>query len=184
MNTEYFTALRNTLRTASEKAFSQIREHHPDEEFYAFALNTDDSVMTAVECANSEQGYQRTANGFEFSETELRFARWNVGDWAYEGITTEFSQAVHQVLNGAERDTVEDSMGFGAFRARVHQTMIEALQDLEANHFWGTGKVREKITMFVSTSDLDMAEQLENASAQKLNSISVYERFLARYARD
>ncbi|MBN1287971.1 MAG: DUF4303 domain-containing protein [Anaerolineae bacterium] len=185
MGADYFTTLRTAVRAASEKAFTQIRENHPDEEFYAFALNTDDSVLTAVECANSEEGFQRAVKRFAYTDpADLSYLRWNVPEWAYESIATEFSPAVHQALNGAERSHIEESLGFVAFRERVHQTMIEALQDLEANHFFGTGNVREKITVFVSISDSDLAERLENVSAQKLNPVSVYERFLARYSLD
>jgi hypothetical protein len=181
MSADYFNRLRTAIRAASEKAFIHVRESHPDETFYAFALNTDDSIMSAVACANSEEAYQRAVSRDGYTDPDdLQYVRWSLGEWAYEGIPTEHSQTVHQLLNGTERDHVEESMGFVAFRDQVHTTLIEALHDLEAGHVFGIGDTRETITVFVSISDSDRAEQLENESARRLNPVSVYERFLAR----
>ena len=59
--------------------------------------------------------------------------------------------------------------------------MTQALGDLDAAGFFGTGEKREAVALFCSISDSDDAERLENESAERLNPPTVYEKFRDRY---
>lgn len=59
--------------------------------------------------------------------------------------------------------------------------MIFALGELDAAGFFGSGSEREQVTLFVSISDSDESEAIEDASAQRLKPASVHERFARRH---
>jgi hypothetical protein len=59
--------------------------------------------------------------------------------------------------------------------------MIEALRLLDQEGLFGVGAERERITLFVTISDDNGAEELENISAKLLNPPAVFDRFIKRY---
>lgn len=179
--------MRREIAAAARRAFQTVVNNHPNERFYAFALYSDDAAMTVVSAANSEEALKRKArNEAENSPTQdlSGWARWATGEWAYEAEGGEHFDRVHDLLNAADLLGAEDDCDdreFPAFKADLYNTMIEALGDLDAEGFFGIGEQREAVTVFCSISDSDDAEELENRSAQKLNSASVYEKFKNRY---
>ena len=181
-----FARLRAAVYNSAKRAFIEVHESHPSERFYAFALYTDDGVMGISPSANSEEGYQRMVGNYramfgETSPAELRYLRWATAEWAYEAAGQEHFHPVHSLLTAVDRYGPEEEDGFVAFKSQVLTTMVEALQDLDADGLFGSGEEREKVTLFISISDSGVAEQVEDESARKLNPESVYARFRARY---
>ena len=192
-----FQALRTATREAAEQAFAEVRGAHPDEHFYAFALYTDDGVMTVEPAANTEEGFRRkVGDGRETNPAQSNYYRWATAEWAYEAAGSEHFQAAYDLLNVPERydgdgaeeaeeedpdEAFEEDERFVAFKKQVIETMVEALSRLDSEGFFGSGGVREEVTLFVSISDSDAAQEVENDSARKLNPPAVYERFAARY---
>jgi Domain of unknown function (DUF4303) len=70
---------------------------------------------------------------------------------------------------------------FPEFARQLHADMIAALRLLDREGLFGTGDERAAITLFVSISDDDAAEALENESAKALNPPAVADAFLRRY---
>ncbi len=178
-----FTQFRTAVRDAAEKAFTEVRAAHPDEHFYAFALYTDDGAMTVVPAANTEEGFQRKVGE---DGAEANYYRWATGEWAYEAVGSKAFQAASDLLNaddryeGEESDD-EDDPAFAAFKSQVIEAMTLGLAEMEAEGFFGSGPARERVTLFVSISDSDESEMVEDASARSLNPLPVYERFAVRY---
>lgn len=173
-----FNILRTEIKEAAKKAFTAVRAEHPDERFYAFALYSDDGAMTVEPAANTEQGLDRKAKEYGYDPVPS-WLRWMTGEWAYEADGGENFLKVYEMLE-TEGDYDEDaSEEFEAFRTHVYEAMIAALEDLEAEHFFGVGEAREAITLFCSISDSDDSRQLENESARRLNPPTVYQKFLA-----
>lgn len=171
-----FSSLRNEIKDAAQRAFESVIKKYPNEQFYAFALYSDDGVMTIEPTCNSEEALRDKAkvSGYLLIPDSLR---WLTSEWAYEYEGSEYFKAVYRMLN------VEGRCGeseFEAFRFKVYETMIEALGDLDAEGFFGIGEKRENITIFCSISDSEDAAQFENESARQLNPMSVYEKFLNR----
>jgi hypothetical protein len=59
--------------------------------------------------------------------------------------------------------------------------MVEALRQLDAEQFFGTGDARDRVTLFVSVSDDDGALDIETKSAEVLNPPPVAAAFAKRY---
>ena len=76
-----FVKLRAEISSAARKAFTEVRDSNPGEAFYAFALYTDDGVMTIEPSANSEENLTRTAGSYGYSDpADLAYLRWSVNE--------------------------------------------------------------------------------------------------------
>lgn len=182
-----FDLLRQEIKDAARAAFGVVRRNHSDEQFYAFALYSDESAMTVCPAANTEEGLARRAEEYGYSKPQqLASLRWATGEWAYEFEGAEFFDRACALINGEDRyegeadeDPLEESEAFVAFRTQVFEVIVLALEDLDAEGFFGAGDAREAITLFCTLSDFDEAGQIEADSARRLNPASVYERFAA-----
>ena len=180
-----WTQFQAAVRDGARAAFREVRAVHPSEHFYAFALYTDDGVMTVVPAANSEESFGRKGGG----KAEAAYYRWATGEWAYKAVGSEHFGAAYVLLNGEGRDGEdaeaedewEESPQFAEFRRQVIESLVGALVDLEGEGFFGRGAAREGVTVFVSVSDSDDTVEIENESARRLNPPAVYERFAGRY---
>ena len=66
------------------------------------------------------------------------------------GCGAEHFQPARDLLNTPGRYDPEDEHASRAFTQQFHVTLIAALQDLEADGFFGVGDAREKVTVFVT----------------------------------
>ncbi|WP_174915967.1 DUF4303 domain-containing protein [Burkholderia lata] len=165
------------IAQATTSVFSALKNEHPDEDFYAFALYTDNSAMSVVAAGNSEQALEEVLkNADERSPEQDAYYRWASSEWLYEAFHgSEFKGVSKTVRESADRSN------FRKFKVDVHAAMIEALRTVDVDGLFGTGLDREKIIVFVTITDDDNAEQFENDSAKQLNSPAAYQRFLNRY---
>lgn len=172
-----FAALRRKMTEAARWAFTEVQENHPKERFYAFALPSDDGAMTVEPAANSEEALERAADG---DEDTLAWMRWSTSEWTYETEGGDHFNDVYDAINADDRYDEDDEGAFGAFKEKLFETMILALEDLDAKGFFGKGKARSAVTLFCSVTDSEDAEKLEDESARRLNPAAVYRRFAAR----
>ncbi|VWB26961.1 hypothetical protein BLA13014_00996 [Burkholderia aenigmatica] len=174
MNTQDLIA---HIAQATATVFSALRNEHPDEDFYAFALYTDSSAMSVQAAGNSEQALEEVLKNAEDRSPESdAYSRWASSEWAYEA----FRGVGFKEISKALRES-PDRSNFSKFKADAHAAMIEALRTADASGVFGTGTDREKIIIFVTITDDNDAEQLENDSAKQLNSPAAYQKFLNRY---
>jgi hypothetical protein len=167
--------LRKLITAAAKRAFTEVREAHRDEDFYAFALYTDDGLMTVMPSANTEQGYQRAVKKYGFKKRqEKSYVRWATAEWAYEGVGADAFNQVCDLINGQEIDDMSAKANY------VIGSMVGALKALDDKGVFGKGEARKKITVFVSISDSDDAEGIENKSAEMLNPPAVFAEFQKR----
>ena len=155
-----------SVRDAARQAFGDLRRAHPDETFYAFALYTDDGWMTIVPAANSEEGFRRATED-DPDPANQKYSRRATAEWAYEAAGDEYFDAANDLLNAPPAD---EGTGDGDEAAQAHRYrdegnallggMVEGLRLLDAKGFFGTGAEREKVTLFVSISDSDEAEEV------------------------
>ena len=207
MNSFDFDTLRVQIREAARLAFGALRAQHPDETFYAMALYTDDGAMTVCTSANSEEAFQRILLGDDFSDpASVAATRWFTAEWAYESVHSEhfdvpcerlrkhvltldddapaadaksFAAPARRLLAHVLKLGKNDS--FGVFRSKLHDTMVQALAELDQEGFFGTGSQRQALTLFCSISDSDEAEAFEDRSAKQLNPPAVFAAFEKRW---
>ncbi|HZN66471.1 MAG TPA: DUF4303 domain-containing protein, partial [Tepidisphaeraceae bacterium] len=135
---------------AARKAFTSLTKSHPDETFYAFALYTDESAMTIIPAATSEESIERRLGGYgKLSPQSRKAMRWSTGEWAYEsvGADREFDSICKTLAKGGYYDPDDDEAHRAHFSA-VFETMVRALEALDKEGLFGKGKAREQVTLF------------------------------------
>ncbi len=175
--------LRKDVRAAAERALKELRKKAGKEPLYAFALYSDDDAMTLIPAANTESGLRACAERYGFTTAKQidGSLRWSTAEWAYEGVGADrqFNEICEHLARFATGDWPVAG-GHRRFRKQVYEAAIGALEDLDADGAFGRGKDRERLTLFVTISDSDVAPKLERASAKRLNSPEVYRRFQKR----
>jgi hypothetical protein len=171
--------LRSLIRDAARNAFDELRQAHPEETFYAFALYVDDRLMKMMPAANSEEDFAKVSR--QHHHDYLARARWSIAEWANKGMGEDHFQPVYDLLNSDSRDPTRTGKQFDALGSKVIAGMVGALQDLDVDGFFGTGSQRAKVTLFVSISDSSQSRELEDESARHLNPAGVPEAFIGRF---
>ncbi|EAU1471539.1 DUF4303 domain-containing protein [Salmonella enterica] len=159
---------------AAKKAFSLLRERHPNEHFYAYSLYTDSSAMTIVPAANTIEYLDGILD--EESENELSYYKWTTAEWGYEAIGGEYFKNVCRII----RNDHHQEEYLSHFN-KICNDMMLVLQQLDKDGFFGVGNEREKVTLFITISDDDRSLNIENKSASILNSHDIYINFLSRF---
>ena len=160
--------LKTDLSLAVRAAVTALRNAKPDEAFYAFALFTDDDAAGVSLAANSEEGFARTVARYNFKdERENVGLRWYTSEWEYKGFGLEhfsaFDAAIESTKPASERE-------FKAYRKRMLSLMVDVLAGLDAEHFFGEGVQRERVTLLCAITDADSAgEKYQEQSIRKLN---------------
>ncbi|MDR6500760.1 hypothetical protein J2785_003930 [Burkholderia ambifaria] len=177
-----FSDFQREIADAARATFKALRALHPDEHFYAFALYTDSGAMTVVPAANSVEGLSRVRaqQAVADDDPDPQYV-WGFSEWAYAAAeASPFNVICGKLADEVLSPTFVRSR-FAEFSRQLHADMIEALRLLDRDGLFGTGEARESITLFISISDDDAAEALENESAKALNPPAVADKFLRRY---
>ncbi|HYE17764.1 MAG TPA: DUF4303 domain-containing protein [Tepidisphaeraceae bacterium] len=159
------------LKEAATKAFSDLRAAHSGEQFYAFALYTDDDAAGIAPAANTEGALAERLAQYKFKNPlDVLSVRWNTGEWKFAMVGAE-----HFGPSDALLAEVEKAAGtFKKYRQRVFDAMIGALAALDREGFFGVGADRERATLLCAVTDADKAgEQFSERSIRELNPPSV-----------
>jgi Domain of unknown function (DUF4303) len=174
-----WNALGLEIHEAARKVFDDLKKAHPEEEVYAYALYTDSGAMTVLGSANSVRGFEKAISQQpDTSPATLAYYKWATSEWAYEGWKSSYFNEISEQLR-----TSKDRADFSSFKRNILASMKGALKKLDEEGFFGTGAEREKVVLFISVTDDDSAESVENESAILLNPKSIAEKFALRYER-
>ena len=160
-----------------KQAIQDLHLARPDENFYALALYTDDSAMTIALAANSREALElRLLDEDEDDRDESRpYFQWATSEWEYEAWRGDlFKEASKELREASERDDIS------TFRKKLHLSMINVLKELNQEGFLDRF-AGEKPTLFITVTDDDAAESVENNSAKLLNAPDAYAVFMNRY---
>jgi hypothetical protein len=145
--------LRGLLADAARTAFDELRNAHPDEVFYAFALEVADGTPTVSASANTEGGLLRVAERYaadgygqveRLASDEPGSLRWRTSDWEHRAVGTGHFAEANALI--AETVDPEDS---GA----VVKALVGACRDLNREDFFGWGPERDAVVVLITTSD-------------------------------
>jgi Domain of unknown function (DUF4303) len=196
-----YRAARAVTRDAARRAFTRVRDEHPGERFYAFALCTDLDVQSLCASANTEEGFRWRLERNEKSrkQTEAAIAkhgmtwadytnyfRWNLPEWAYHQIEGGDFRAldplildpVHMRANELEE---EDPEGFDDHRTRVCGSMILAMKDLDEEGLFGAGEERRAVVLLCDLVEPPEKYWFAVESARRLNPPEVFDGFLKQW---
>lgn len=159
---------------ATFEAIKKLLTEKTDENFYAFSLYTDSSAMTVSLSANSEERLHSILNAEEDKSKETQsYYKWATSEWAYEGFSAENFSDISKALRESP-----DRANFLQFKEKLVQTLINTLKKLKLSELAPT--LNDSV-LFVSVTDDDDAERIENISAGLINDKSVASCFVSRY---
>ena len=149
-----YLKLASMVCDALRASFTELLTSNPGQDFYAFALFTDDSLQFAHPVANTEEGLSQTVSHYneevdpKYGMTSTRNSmRWSYGDWRFfPDVGEKHFQQINEVLGEnfcAEEDEFEQQI------EPLWQAMLDGFQQLDREGFFGTGESRTKITLLV-----------------------------------
>lgn len=158
-----FSQLTDEIREGARKAFTKIRDSHPNEIINAFALFSDDDAMTIVHAGNSD--YAR------FSKGDDDDFLWNPSEWSYcDG--SEYLDIAYRLILTQHQD-LPSNINSDDFKAGFIESTITALEQLDNEGFFGSNLIRESTIVLFAISDSDYIDD----AVRRLNTPSMYERY-------
>ena len=184
----FFQKMEAKIQKAVKADVKKILKEVGSERIYAAALVTDSDCITLFLAVNTYENMQRTDTRYieildlpDEQAQKIRagiasVTKWVPDEWGYSDGNDGKLTKVSKLLFAKE---ASDSAEYAAHRKLFIDTVISAFKGvIESKAF---GKRSEEIVYFVSMSDDEKIEELENYSAKQLNSAEVYEQFLKRY---
>ncbi|RBP42482.1 uncharacterized protein DUF4303 [Roseimicrobium gellanilyticum] len=174
-------SLEERVYAASKAAFSAVIKAHPDQNFYAFGLFTDDSLQFLHAVANTEEALTETVRRYK-KEVDPQFGctsthagmRWAYGDW---GFFPEIADEHFIEINDIVRANFDlPSEQFAAAVEPMWLAVLTGLKRLEQEHFFGEGHTRSKITLLVVG---DLPPEFVESWVRELNPSDVVERYVS-----
>lgn len=165
----------NCSRITTE-AINSLLSQRQSEDIYAYALYTDSSAMSISFGANSVSNFNnRLATEDEVTSEDVAYFKWNTAEWEYESYAEEKFENINNQLSNLSLTMNESE--FQTFFEDLITIMTEALKIAKTN----TTKETKKSTFFITVTDDDIAEEIENKSATVINTPEVAKLFLRRY---
>jgi hypothetical protein len=163
------------LQTASLAAVRGLLSKHEGEHIYALALFTSDDGANVALAANTEEGYQAhltaEAEDEPNSPEDEIYYRWASSEWVMEGWDRTAFSRVNALLAQQEKSD------FDSYFDNLIEAMTAALVATKA----ALGERLADVTAFVTVTDSNDAEEIENASASRINAADLAGRFLRRF---
>jgi hypothetical protein len=177
-----FNQLRTDLKRATQAAIVELRASHPDEDFYAFALYTDDGVAGVSPAANTEEAFAEAVGRYKFKDPrENAYVRWATGEWKYQGFGTEHFKRGYDAIASMRH---ADDEAFARFRRQILDLMVAVLGELDAGGLFGSGPERDRVTLLCSVTDADSSgEAFQKQSIRFLNPPAVIAAYEASWAQ-
>ncbi|WP_328802633.1 DUF4303 domain-containing protein [Paenibacillus sp. LX16] len=153
-----------------------ILEEVKKEKVYGCAFGTDSDFVTLFLAVNTEESLVRhitnmKAQGLCNSKEDENYYRWGFCEYQY-GDTTHFNH-ISKFLYATEN--VLD------YKDEMIKIMAKVVKETDDVLFDQFGQSKEDIIFFVSMTDDDMAEKLENQSVIQMTNAKLVDDFLHRY---
>ena len=174
---QFYKDLVGKIRDAAEKDIQKIMAKTGSEKIYAAALVTDSDCVTLFLAVNTLE-YLKDNGGFESED------RWIPDEWGYSDESGSELSKLSRLL--FEHDRAISSDGYTdeeweQNRRQFFEAAVAAFVRLKVENVFG--ERTKEVTCFVSISDDDQAEELENWSAQLLNTPELATVFVNRYQK-
>lgn len=179
-----FSALRTELREGAAKAFESIRRAHADERINAFAIVSDDGAMSLAHIGNSAEALARRQEIFRtelvqrFGESIVWDCVWNASEWHYTEGAGFLDIPYRRVVNHHSERHGDSRMEFPLFRDLMFEASVAALEDLRNGKFFTKDAHEDEVVVLFQVSDSCIDSRVQNDWVRRLNSPSVYQRYL------
>ncbi|MCI8373248.1 MAG: DUF4303 domain-containing protein [Lachnospiraceae bacterium] len=193
---EFYNDLTLKIQQAVKKVMSKILQKTGDETIYAAALVTDSDCTTLFLAVNTYEYLEKRdleylqLMDFHLSEEEQRqlnegtasLTKWLPDEWGYadsdDDDGSELFNEISRLLYEHDEEEDFDDDAYEENQELFFAAVTSAFQKLKEEKAFG--ERTEEILCFISISDDDRAEEIENESARQLNSPQLYEPFFNR----
>ena len=153
---------------------TKILSERSNENIYGIGLYTDSSAMTVCLSANSTEELQAILDSdSDKSKENQNYYTWAISEWSYESYEAELFSELSKELRLSP-----DRAQFPEFKSDLINSLTNVLKRVKQEVFNRDGDI---VTMFVSMTDDDDAESIENVSSKLINSDVIHDLFLQRY---
>ncbi|MGG4217968.1 DUF4303 domain-containing protein [Paenibacillus jamilae] len=164
------------FRTGFLDDLKSILEEVKNEKIYACAFGTDSDFVTLFLAVNTEESLVRhvtnmKAEGLCDSKEDENYYRWGLSEYQY-GDTTHLNH-ISKLLYATE-----NVLDYKDEMIKIMAKVVKETDDVLFNQF---SQSKEDIIFFVSMTDDDMAEELEDQSVIQMTNAKLVDGFLYRY---
>lgn len=189
MNT-FYKELDNKIQQAVKVEMQNIQRKIGKERIYAVALVTDSDCVTLFLAVNTYEYLQKRdkkyAKELDLSEEDLKnvkegsvsLTQWILDEWGYSDGKNSQLNMISELLFEHDESEQYDEESYEENQRLFFETVTSAMKHLIAEKVFG--EYSEEITFFISMSDDERTEEIENYSAKLLNSADIYENFYHR----
>ncbi|APO47460.1 hypothetical protein BS614_27735 [Paenibacillus xylanexedens] len=172
----FLSEFENQFRAGFLPDLEQTLAKVQHEKVYACAFGTDSDWITLFLAVNTEESLTRhitnmKEQGLCDSEQDEIYYRWGCSEYQY-GEDTHFNHISRLLYATEEVQEYKD----GIIRI-IAKVVNETVDDVFARY----GQAKADITFFVSLTDDDLAEEIENQSVHQMTVPSLASKFLKRY---
>ncbi|MEK5465673.1 DUF4303 domain-containing protein [Paenibacillus sp. FSL R7-0210] len=170
--TEFEQRIREGLVADLEAILAEVAH----EKVYVCAIGTDSDFVTLFLAVNTEQSLARhiadmTSEGLcDDAETELYY-KWAI---------SEFQYGEHSHFNHISRFLYAEDNVY-QYKDEMVKIIAKVVNETKDDLFTKYNQTKEDITFFVSMTDDELAEELENESVALMTNPELVSEFLARY---
>ena len=190
---DFFESIESKIYKAIKKDMKYILKKIGNEKIYSIALVTDEDCISVYLAANTfEFLRKKDLDILKFmkqylSEDEIRgvengsysLTKWIPAEWGYSDDGSGGLTKISRLLFEQEANNPTE---YEKNKHLYFETITSVLKRLMKENVFGS--YTNDITFFVTLSDGDGIYEIENYSAQQLNSSEVYEKFLHRHEKN
>lgn len=189
---DFFESIEPKIYKAIKQDMKYILKKIGSEEIYSIALVTDEDCVSVYLAANSFEFLRKKDLDIlklmkqYLSEDEIRgvesgsysLTKWIPAEWGYsDGKNSSLTKISHLLFEQQANNPTEYEKNKHLF----FETITSVLKGVIKENVFGS--YTNDITFFITLSDGDGIYEIENHSAQQLNSAEVCEKFLHRHER-
>ena len=162
------------LTRAARAAFTELLARHPTEQFYSFALYSDEGAMTVCPAANTLTHLATRP------PDHLPYAKFEPAEWKYEmmGADAQFDELSNQLSTQTLHGDVAETEEFEQFRQQLFATCVDVLAGLRQQRFFDEAAGRP-VFLFFSVSDSDPSAAELAQRVRRLNDNAYRDEYLA-----
>lgn len=172
----FLNEFENQFRAAFLTVLEQTMVKVEHEKVYACAFGTDSDWVTLFMAVNTEESLSKhitnmKEQGLCDSEQDEIYYRWGCSEYQY-GEDTHFNH-ISRLLYATEE--VQE------YKEEIIRIIAKVVNETADDVFARYGQAKADITFFVSLTDDDLAEEIENQSVNQMTVLSLASKFLKRY---
>ena len=163
------------ISQAVSQSYEDFVFNNSIDDIYALCLSVAEDGMGIVMSANSEtycsEKLSAESDVEDITPQYKNYLRWSPAEWRFEGIGDDVFQPINDTLT---KMVFNDELDHSRF-IKLINAMIGALRNLRESQ----DDALKEVTMFVTITDSDEAEEIENRSAISINPPDLAQAFVS-----